>query len=88
MRHIIITLTICMVLLIITPIVLAGTVHWGYASTAQEAADIANKAANERAKSKKTCVTTKAIVGTETCRVGGPKGWECYAVSANHKGSC
>jgi type II secretory pathway pseudopilin PulG len=76
------------VMLTVAAPVLAGQKHWGRASTAEEAAAIANKAARERAKRLRTCVTTKAVVGTRTCRIGGPKGWECYAISANWRGSC
>ena len=65
-----------------------GTTHWGYGESPQEACDNANAEAKARAKSKGTCVTTTAIPGTETCTPGGPKGWQAWAVSANHKGSC
>ncbi|MDQ1812867.1 hypothetical protein RBA41_06070 [Massilia sp. CCM 9210] len=65
-----------------------GTTHWGYGISPHEACNIANGLAKKRAKRIHTCVTTKAIPGTETCTSGGPKGWQAYAVSANHKGSC
>lgn len=79
---------ISIVSLVATPIVFAGHEHWAYASTPQEAAKIANTEARRRAKRIRTCVTTYAIPGTPTCKVGGPKGWMCYAVSADHKSSC
>lgn len=66
----------------------AGKVHWGYASTPEGAASIANRAARKRAKSLRTCVTTRAIWGTRSCSIGGPKGYKCYAISADWRGSC
>lgn len=65
-----------------------GTVHWGHHEEPQGACDIANQAAQARADSIGTCITTRAQMGTGTCYPGGPKGWEAYAVSANHRGSC
>jgi DnaJ-class molecular chaperone len=67
---------------------LLGTVHWGYAEDPQVACDIANGEAKRRARRIRTCVTTTAIPATETCTPGGPKGWQAWAVSANHRGSC
>lgn len=74
--------------ILFAPSAFAGERHWGYASTPKEAAAIANKAAKRRAKKRGTCVTTKAIWGTPSCKVGGPKGYQCYAISANWRGSC
>jgi hypothetical protein len=66
----------------------AGTTHTTFGKSPQEACDRANKAAHDRAKRIKTCVTTKCIPGTETVTVGGPLGFTGWAVSADHKGSC
>lgn len=70
------------------PEIFAGTTHWANGRSPQEAATKANRAARARARRIRTCINTKAIPGTNTCSVGGPEGWQCYAVSANHKGSC
>lgn len=88
MRQFLLFTGFCLAFIFAVPSVLAGTVHWGYAASPQAAAAIANKAARKRAKRLRTCITTRAIPGTRTCRIGGPKGWQCYAISANHKGSC
>ena len=66
----------------------AGTYHWANGKSPQAACADANAAAKKRAKRIRTCVTTKCIPGTQTVSVGGPSGFQGYAVSANHRGSC
>lgn len=63
----------------------AGTAHHGYGETKLAAMADANRAAAEAAREAGTCVTSRAT--PQSC-VQNEGLWDCYAIVANHTGSC
>lgn len=62
-----------------------GTWHYGTHEDVMAAAEIANRAARERAARKGTCYKAVKI---DECKKGEDGRWTCRANSANHPGSC
>lgn len=63
----------------------AGSEVHGYGSSQLEAMREANAQAQSDARAAETCVTTRA--SPQTCRQNNGV-WDCYAIIANHQGSC
>lgn len=63
----------------------AGFESHGYGDTKMEAMADANRNAEKDARENGTCVTTRAT--PQSC-VQNNGLWDCYAIVANHQGSC
>jgi hypothetical protein len=78
---------VCCTVLAVSSTAFAGTVHTEVDPDPNNACKIANDKASARANRKGTCVTT-GCEPTKQCTKQADGKYSCFAVSANHKGSC